>query len=124
MKTKYLIANFFICFNIFLCFAQKNGSIQKYYYYKGEKIILNINQNRIAVFFNDDPDFVRSIEKKYTISRNIGARTNYTASQKKSITNGLELLLDDSKKYDDIIKLLKKEDKVIAVEQVVGDTLP
>jgi subtilisin family serine protease len=123
MKPKYLVTIIFFFFVVF-CSAQKNEGKQGYYYYKGEKIILKINESRLVLFFDEDADFEHLINKEYLVSRKISPSLSLTSSQKRMKTIGLEVIIDDSKKYDEIYSSFKKMQKIKAIEQVVGDTLP
>lgn len=123
MILKYLFA-IIISFNMVFCFAQKNEGNQKYYYYKGEKKMLKINKDRLVIYFDENADFERLIEKEYKVSRKIRPNKYISASQNRKNTQGLELIIDASMKYDDIYKSLKKQNNVKTIEQVVGDTLP
>ncbi len=120
MKKRILSVVLFFC--AIHCYAQKNA-VNDYYYYRGEKKKLNVNKNRLVVYFEKDIGLEKSIEKQYNISRKIKVDESLTAQIKRQKLVSYELKID-SKRYNETYNSLKTNSKIKAVEKVVGDSIP
>lgn len=118
MKVNVLFIVLF--FSIINCNAQENNT-EDYYYYKGEKISLNINKSKLVVFFERNTGLEQSIKREYSVSRQIGGDESILSKNNQLI--GYELKID-SEKYYDIYNSLKTNSKIRAIEKVVGDSHP
>ena len=120
MKMNVLFIVLF--FSIINCNAQENN-VEDYYYYKGKKISLNINESKLVVFFERNTDLEQSIKREYSVSRQIRGDESLAILSKNTQLIGYELKVD-SEKYYDIYNSLKANSEIRAIEKVVGDSLP
>jgi subtilisin family serine protease len=100
----------------------------EYYYYKGEKIPITINQSKLSVFLKESslvssmPNLSSLSGKEYSISRLINDNTSSIASQAE--ISGLEITIDNPEEYSEFYDLLKNDPIVKAIEYVIGDSYP
>ncbi len=115
----FLIFFFFVLY----CYPQINES-KNYYYYNGQKKMLNINKKRLVVYHNANREFEQIFMSKHTVSRKIDPGNYSSGMNDVTGSAGFEVIINDEKNYDSILGILKNYPEIKAVEQVIGDTLP
>ena len=118
MKHEYKVTILLIIITN-LCFSQPK---ENFYYYNSFKKKVVINKKRLVVYINDNNGTTTGIEKRYKIGRKVGG--NESIIKNSSCKRGLEIILDDSTKYEEIVHELKKDDMIIDIEQVIGIKSP
>lgn len=120
MKAKYFFSILFSLIT-FYSNAQNDDNIQEFYYYKGEKIPLKINRNRLVIYFDENSNFEQQIEKVHKVDRRAIINENHSKNGKK--IHSLELILPNPEMYNDVYSSFRKNINIKSVGLVVGDTL-
>src|SRR5690554_2293127 len=96
MKTIILVVTLFI--SVVNCYSQ-NIESKNYYYYNGEKIIININKKRFVVYYNVDKEPEQLLKGEYTVSRKINPGST-SRRNNGPVLAGYELIINGEENYE------------------------
>ncbi|GLR16481.1 hypothetical protein GCM10007940_10960 [Portibacter lacus] len=92
---------------------------ERFYYYNGEKIPLNINKNKLLIYYQSDSELDQSIFDNNKIEQDI--RVPISQSEKGIYAKIIEL--PSNSDYSSEIQKLEILSSVISVEVVLGDSM-
>jgi len=117
MKIRLIIISI-IAISSFDGFSQTDSN-ERYYYYNGEKRIVEVNKNKLIVYFEEDLEFESNLSKNYGAIRNI--RNIESINGKYMVAK--EIAVNRTEDYEKELAYLKNEEKVKVVEIVLGDSI-